>query len=506
MTKDRESRERPGERSRSATNYRRRMQRLRAEARIAQQPATRGGDAVPAHNATVDCGWGRVLFGQTFDDPKELVAALRDERAERRDIAFYVRDPHVVVAHAPQEVFLDPSNTYRLELPRYRPAQAQPRGFTIRRLSDPADPEAVNRIYAARNMVAVPPEFLWSNRDSRKITVFLAEDEITGQVVGTVTGIDHRQAFGDPDGGSSLWCLAVDPQAVQPGIGEALVRRLAEHFAARGAQFMDLSVMHDNAQAIALYERIGFVRVPVFAVKRKNPINEALFTGPVPVEALNPYAKIIVDEADQVLGHGSKKFCHLMENIAAGNALHRAFSVFLFSTDGKLLLQKRSSDKILFPNRWTNTCCSHPLYTPEELDNPPSPDARGVRIATVRKLEHELGIPAGAVPAESMHYMTRIVYKAAVGEDDTWGEHEVDYILLATADVECSLNPNEVSEIRYLAKEELGELLAQEERNEIMLSPWFKAVAQKWLPMWWDALLEGKIDSVKDTTTIHILS
>ena len=215
---------------------------------------------------------------------------------------------------------------------------------------------------------------------------------------------------------------------------------------------------------------------------------------------------IIVDEADQVLGHGSKKFCHLMENIAAGNALHRAFSVFLFSTDGKLLLQKRSSDKILFPNRWTNTCCSHPLYTPEEMDNPPSPDARGVRIATVRKLEHELGIPAGAVPAESMHYMTRIVYKAAVGEDDTWGEHEVDYILLATADVECSLNPNEVSEIRYLAKEELGELLAQEERNEIMLSPWFKAVAQKWLPMWWDALLEGKIDSVKDTTTIHILS
>ncbi|MFC3228635.1 N-acetylglutaminylglutamine synthetase [Marinibaculum pumilum] len=297
MTKDRESRERPGERNRSATNYRRRMQRLRAEARIAQQPATRGGDEVPAHNATVDCGWGRVLFGQTFEDPKELVAALRDERAERRDIAFYVRDPHVVVAHAPQEVFLDPSNTYRLELPRYRPAQVQPRGFTIRRLSDPADPEAVNRIYAARNMVAVPPEFLWGNRDSRKITVFLAEDEITGQVVGTVTGIDHRQAFGDPDGGSSLWCLAVDPQAVQPGIGEALVRRLAEHFAARGAQFMDLSVMHDNAQAIALYERIGFVRVPVFAVKRKNPINEALFTGPVPVEALNPYAKIIVDEA-----------------------------------------------------------------------------------------------------------------------------------------------------------------------------------------------------------------
>ena len=297
-SKDRPAaKERQGGRARSATAYRRRIQRLRAEARIAHDPHARTPEEPPPRNATVDCGWGRVLFGQTFDDPKDLVEALRDERAERRDIALYVRDPHVVVAHAPQEVFLDPSHTYRLDLSRYRPAQQPPRGFTIRRLSDPADPEAVNRIYAGRHMVPVPPEFLWSNRDSRKLTMFLAEDEITREVVGTVTGIDHRQAFGDPDGGSSLWCLAVDPQAVQPGIGEALVRRLAEHFAARGAQYMDLSVMHDNAQAIALYERIGFVRVPVFAVKRKNPINESLFTGPEATEGLNPYARIIVDEA-----------------------------------------------------------------------------------------------------------------------------------------------------------------------------------------------------------------
>jgi isopentenyl-diphosphate delta-isomerase len=215
---------------------------------------------------------------------------------------------------------------------------------------------------------------------------------------------------------------------------------------------------------------------------------------------------ILVDEADNVVGHGSKKFCHLMDNISAGKALHRAFSVFLFNSEGKLLLQKRSDDKILFPNRWTNTCCSHPLYNPEEMDDPASPDARGVRSATVRKLEHELGIAIGSVPAESMHYMTRIVYKAAVGEDDKWGEHEVDYILLATADVKCDINPNEVSEIRYVGKDELGELLAQEERKEIMLSPWFKAVAQRWLPLWWDALLQGKLDSVKDTDTIHILS
>src|SRR5690606_41960497 len=61
--------------------------------------------------------------------------------------------------------------------------------------------------------------------------------------------------------------------------------------------YMDLSVMHDNAQAIALYEKLGFRRVHFFGVKRKNPINEALFVGPTDDHALNPYARIIIDEA-----------------------------------------------------------------------------------------------------------------------------------------------------------------------------------------------------------------
>lgn len=57
---------------------------------------------------------------------------------------------------------------------------------------------------------------------------------------------------------------------------------------------------------------------------------------------------------------------HLMTNINQG-MLHRAFSVFLFNTRGELLLQQRSDSKITFPAYWTNTCCSHPLYFPEEM-------------------------------------------------------------------------------------------------------------------------------------------
>ena len=249
-------------------------------------------------NAFLDCGWGRLVFAQTFQDPGALVASLREEGPDRRDIAFYVADPHVLLSHAPQELFLDPSHTYRLDLSTYRPGTRRPRGYFIRRLSSDQDGTEINRIYQTRHMVQVHPAFLSANRDNRALTYFVAEDETTGAILGTVTGVHHARAFDDPQNGSSLWCLAVDPQAVHPGIGESLVRRLAEHFQARGCAYMDLSVMHDNDKAISLYDKLGFFRVPFFAVKRRNEINEKLFTGPgAEFDALNPYARIIVDEA-----------------------------------------------------------------------------------------------------------------------------------------------------------------------------------------------------------------
>lgn len=170
-------------------------------------------------NALIDCGWGRLLFGQTFDDPSELAAAMREERPDRRDIAAYIADPHVVLSIAPQELFLDPSHTYRLDLTSYDPPPLSYSGFFMRRLTTMRDAEQVNAIYAARNMVTVPPEFFCSLRDHPAITVFVAEDEATGSILGSITGVNHAAAFNDPEHGSSLWCLTVDPQARQPRIG-----------------------------------------------------------------------------------------------------------------------------------------------------------------------------------------------------------------------------------------------------------------------------------------------
>ncbi len=252
-------------------------------------------------NVAIDCGWGRVIFGQTFRDPMDVARLLDDEAPDQRDIAIYLREPHVVTASAPSSVFLDPSHTYRLRLHDYRPAARKVAGLIVRRLNSRADAQAVHDLYCKRGMLPPDPEFVWQQRKSATLCYLIAEEETSGKVVGVVMGVDHVEAFGDPEDGASLWALAVDPQALLPGIGEALTRQLAEFFQVRGRAFMDLSVMHDNHQAIGLYEKLGFQRVPVFCLKRKNPYNERLFVGPQPsaYDQLNVYARIIVDEANR---------------------------------------------------------------------------------------------------------------------------------------------------------------------------------------------------------------
>ena len=152
---------------------------------------------------------------------------------------------------------------------------------------------------------------------------------------------------------------------------------------------------------------------------------------------------ILVDENDKAIGAMDKKTCelfnvltflllstdftslagHLMANINKG-LLHRAFSAFVFRpSDGKLLLQQRATEKITFPNMWTNTCCSHPLddFEGEKIEN----EQLGVRVAASRKLEHELGIPQSQTPVDQFQYLTRIHYLAP--SDGLWGEHEGKY-------------------------------------------------------------------------------
>ncbi|MCP8347195.1 N-acetylglutaminylglutamine synthetase [Pseudomonas sp. FBF18] len=256
------------------------------------------GDGSDPHDQPrwLHCGWGRLLIGHTYPDPASLAAALAKEQPGERDIALYVAAPQQVLAQAPQQLFLDPSDTLRLWFSDYRQAQRVFRGFRIRRAQSDSDWAAINELYVARGMLPVDPALITPRHQGGPV-YWLAEDEDNGAVIGSVMGLNHQKAFDDPEHGSSLWCLAVDPNCTRPGVGEVLVRHLIEHFMSRGLSHLDLSVLHDNRQAKRLYAKLGFRTLPTFAVKRKNGINQPLFLGPGPEAGLNPYARIIVEEA-----------------------------------------------------------------------------------------------------------------------------------------------------------------------------------------------------------------
>ncbi len=196
---------------------------------------------------------------------------------------------------------------------------------------------------------------------------------------------------------------------------------------------------------------------------------------------------------------------HLMTNIEKG-LLHRAFSCFLFDDQNRLLLQQRATQKITFPDMWTNTCCSHPLGIPGETGSNLPDSVDGVKRAAQRKLDHELGIKKEQVPFEDFRFLTRIHYMAP--SDGKWGEHEsehtyseqgvtlylmltaeiVDYILFIKANVDLNVNPNEVRDAKYVTQDELKALFKD---PALKFTPWFKLICESMLFEWWSNIDSG---------------
>ncbi|KPA18866.1 GNAT-family acetyltransferase [Candidatus Magnetomorum sp. HK-1] len=294
-------------------DYRYRLDRGASPSLRNWQELSETDEKIIQSNSVVRMGWGKLIFGHTFKTNEEIIEEICDEDPALRNIAFYLKDPHVLLSIAPDRLFLDPSHSYRLWSHEYRPGVNRPKGINVRRLHNPTDIEQVNAILQARHMVCENPEFVLNSYTDKLRTYLVAESIHDNSIIGTVTGVDHVEAFNDPEKGASLWALAVDPQAQLPAVGRALAQHLVEHYFTKGRAYVDLSVMHVNTEAIQLYEKLGFQRVPVFCVKKKNMINETLYTPPQPEEQLNPYGKIIINEArrrgvyvtilDEKLGH-----------------------------------------------------------------------------------------------------------------------------------------------------------------------------------------------------------
>lgn len=155
---------------------------------------------------------------------------------------------------------------------------------------------------------------------------------------------------------------------------------------------------------------------------------------------------ILVDEGDREQGHLSKAACHDGDGI-----LHRAFSAFLFNTDGELLLQQRAATKRLWPGYWSNSCCSHPRR------------GESMATATARRLDEELNL------ATNLSFIYKFRYQASYS--DLGSEHELCHVFLGRIDNDVRANAEEIAAIRFVSAATLDrELAGYPER----FTPWFK--------------------------------
>tara|TARA_B100001989_G_scaffold94856_1_gene66003 strand:+ start:11000 stop:12823 length:1824 start_codon:yes stop_codon:yes gene_type:complete len=201
--------------------------------------------------------------------------------------------------------------------------------------------------------------------------------------------------------------------------------------------------------------------------------------------ALMSEAVILVDENDSAIGSASKVSAHYQAGL-----LHRAFSVLMFDREGRLLLQKRADDKVTFPGVWANSCCSHPLSSDTESE---LIDASGVKRAAIRKLHQELGISPDELSLNDFHFVTKMMYSARMNAD--WVEREIDHILVIQADVDIKINQNEVSEIKWVSKQELHQILAGDIDIGGEIAPWFRCIAERVMTdEWWDSI--GNLDRI----------
>ena len=154
---------------------------------------------------------------------------------------------------------------------------------------------------------------------------------------------------------------------------------------------------------------------------------------------------VLVDEQDHPIGLMEKQAAHI------GPHLHRAFSVFIFNSEGELLMQQRALSKYHSPGLWTNTCCSHPR------------DGETLAEATSRRLMEEMGMRC------EMHEVYTFIYKAPVGQGLT--EHEFDHVWIGRSDDTPQINREEVESWKYMS---LSDLKKDIQLHPELYTEWFK--------------------------------
>ncbi len=172
---------------------------------------------------------------------------------------------------------------------------------------------------------------------------------------------------------------------------------------------------------------------------------------------------ILVDADDNAIGYRSKSECHV-----GHGTLHRAFSIFLFDSEGRVLLQQRSGSKPLWPLYWSNSCCSHPRR------------GETMEAATRRRVAEELGVDA------RIEFLYKFIYQADFGS--VGAEHELCHVYVGTCDGEIRVHPDEIADWRWVSADEIDRRLRTEPD---IFTPWFKLEWRALMAQW-----RSRVDAV----------
>ena len=170
---------------------------------------------------------------------------------------------------------------------------------------------------------------------------------------------------------------------------------------------------------------------------------------------MNNQEVILVTETDEPVGTIEKIRAH------TEGLLHRAFSIFIFDKNGRMLLQQRSGKKYHGAQLWSNTCCSHPY--PDE----------NVEEAAVRRLQEEMGF------STVLQKQFEFIYRTEV--ENNLIEHEYDHVFTGTYEGVINIDKNEVTDYCYKEMEQVKRDIQEQPQK---FTAWFK-IALPAIEKWW---------------------
>ncbi|MES2779734.1 MAG: isopentenyl-diphosphate Delta-isomerase [Bacteroidota bacterium] len=167
---------------------------------------------------------------------------------------------------------------------------------------------------------------------------------------------------------------------------------------------------------------------------------------------MNEEYVVLVDENNNEIGIMEKQEAHQKA------LLHRAFSIFIFNSEGELMLQQRALTKYHSGGLWTNTCCSHPRAGETTVS------------AAHRRLSEEMGFDCELTERFSFIYQTPF--------DNGLSEHELDFVYTGIFDDLPHIHPSEVAAYRWIT---LDNLIKEVHEHPEHFTSWFQIILKEYL-------------------------